>query len=60
MYDKFQQFLKDELAAIEEAGLYKNERVIASPQGQKLFLRMEQNCSTSVLTTIWVWLTVLS
>ncbi len=38
MYDKFQQFLKDELAAIEEAGLYKNERVIASPQGAEIVL----------------------
>lgn len=33
MYSKFQSFLKKELAQIKEAGLFKNERVITSPQG---------------------------
>jgi len=33
MYTKFQAFLKDELSQIKEAGLFKNERVITSPQG---------------------------
>ncbi|NQY08876.1 MAG: glycine C-acetyltransferase [Flavobacteriales bacterium] len=33
MYGKFQSFLKKELAAIEEAGLYKTERIITTPQG---------------------------
>ncbi len=32
MYGKFQEFLQGELAAIKEAGLYKSERVICSPQ----------------------------
>ena len=32
MYGKFQDYLKNELAAIEQAGLYKTERVICSPQ----------------------------
>ena len=32
MYGKFQKFLSDELASIEAAGLYKNERIITSPQ----------------------------
>ena len=32
MYANFQKFLQDELAAIKEAGLYKTERVICSPQ----------------------------
>ncbi len=32
MYGKMQQFLQQELAAIKEAGLYKTERVITSPQ----------------------------
>ena len=32
MYGNFQKFLQDELAAIKEAGLYKSERVICSPQ----------------------------
>jgi glycine C-acetyltransferase len=32
MYGKFQDFLKEEISAIREAGLYKTERVIESPQ----------------------------
>ena len=39
MYGKFQQHLKDELSAIQEAGLYKNERNIASPQGAEITLQ---------------------
>ncbi|MBR4740798.1 MAG: glycine C-acetyltransferase [Bacteroidales bacterium] len=39
MYGKFQQHLKDELNAIQEAGLYKNERNIASPQGAEITLQ---------------------
>jgi glycine C-acetyltransferase len=33
MYGSFQQHLKKELASIEEAGLFKRERIIASEQG---------------------------
>lgn len=33
MYGAFQDFLKNELAAIEDAGLFKRERVITTPQG---------------------------
>jgi glycine C-acetyltransferase len=33
MYGKYQQFLQEELQAIEQAGLYKRERVIITPQG---------------------------
>lgn len=33
MYQKFQSHLKSQLTEIEQAGLYKNERIIASPQG---------------------------
>ncbi len=32
MYTKMQQHLQSELKAIEEAGLYKNERIIVTPQ----------------------------
>lgn len=32
MYSNIQKYLKDELEAIEEAGLYKKERIITSPQ----------------------------
>lgn len=33
MYGKFQKQLQDELKAIDEAGLYKRERIIVNPQG---------------------------
>jgi glycine C-acetyltransferase len=33
MYGNFEQFLEDELAGIREAGFYKKERVITTPQG---------------------------
>jgi glycine C-acetyltransferase len=33
MYKKFQSVLQKELASIREAGLYKNERIITTPQG---------------------------
>lgn len=36
MYGKFQRHLDDELRAIAEAGLYKQERVITSPQRAKI------------------------
>ncbi|MBO7544758.1 MAG: glycine C-acetyltransferase [Bacteroidales bacterium] len=38
MYGKFQKHLSDELAAIKEAGLYKNERNIASAQSAEITL----------------------
>ena len=36
MYSKFQDHLTKELAGIKEAGLFKNERVIVSPQGAQI------------------------
>ena len=36
MYTKFQDFLKDELGQIKEAGLFKAERIITSPQGAEI------------------------
>ncbi len=39
MYGKFQQHLQDELTSIREAGLYKQERNIASPQGAQITLQ---------------------
>ena len=33
MYNEFQQHISDQLRDIEEAGLYKSERLITSPQG---------------------------
>ena len=39
MYQKFQAFLQNELKEIENAGLYKNERIIVSPQGGEITLK---------------------
>ncbi len=36
MYADFQQFLQKEISDIKEAGLYKSERVIVSPQGAEI------------------------
>ncbi|HNX43147.1 MAG TPA: glycine C-acetyltransferase [Bacteroidales bacterium] len=36
MYENFQSFLQKELTGIEEAGLFKNERIIVSPQGAEI------------------------
>jgi glycine C-acetyltransferase len=33
MYGEFQKFLQDELTAIDQAGLFKRERIIINPQG---------------------------
>ncbi len=38
MYNKFQSYLKNELSEIEKAGLYKNERIIVSPQSGEITL----------------------
>lgn len=39
MYTKFQEHLQKELTDIKEAGLYKNERIIASPQSGEITLQ---------------------
>lgn len=39
MYTKFQNYLKQELAQIEADGLYKNERIIESPQGAEILVK---------------------
>ena len=36
MYGKIQQYLKEELQAIEDNGLFKSERIITSPQGAEI------------------------
>jgi len=38
MYGKIKEHLQKELQEINEAGLYKNERIIASPQGAEIIL----------------------
>ncbi|MBR6092591.1 MAG: glycine C-acetyltransferase [Bacteroidales bacterium] len=39
MYTNFQEYLKKELAQIEADGLYKNERIIESPQGAEILVK---------------------
>ena len=39
MYNRFQEYLKQELAQIEADGLYKNERIIESPQGAEIIVK---------------------
>ncbi|AQA18385.1 glycine C-acetyltransferase [Halioglobus japonicus] len=39
MYDRFQEHLASELKGIEEAGLYKHERQITTPQGARVGVR---------------------
>ncbi|MFH1319691.1 MAG: glycine C-acetyltransferase [Bacteroidota bacterium] len=41
MYGKFQPFLQKELKSIEESGLFKNERIITSPQGAEIIVKGE-------------------
>ncbi|MCF8277402.1 MAG: glycine C-acetyltransferase, partial [Flavobacteriales bacterium] len=36
MYGEYQQFLAEELSSIQEAGLFKRERVITTPQGAEV------------------------
>ena len=43
MYGKFQKHLQDELSAIEQAGLYKHERNIVSPQSAEITLEDGSN-----------------
>lgn len=38
MYGKFKEYLQKELKSIDEAGLYKKERMICSPQGAEITL----------------------
>lgn len=42
MYGKFQHFLQEELQKIKDAGLYKNERILVSPQGAKIKINTGQ------------------
>ncbi|NLF43876.1 MAG: glycine C-acetyltransferase, partial [Bacteroidales bacterium] len=38
MYGKLQQHLRAQLDQIDQAGLYKKERIITSPQGAEITL----------------------
>ena len=43
MYGKMKEFLKTELNAIEEGGIYKRERIITSPQGANVTVSTGEN-----------------
>ncbi len=53
MYGKLEQYLKDELQSIQDAGLFKRERVITSPQGAVITIASGQEvinfCSNNYL-----------
>jgi len=53
MYGSFQQHLQSELKGIEDAGLYKRERIITSPQGAEIVTSDGRNvlnfCSNNYL-----------
>ena len=42
MYNNYQKYLQSTLSDIKEAGLYKNERIIVSPQGAEITLASGQ------------------
>jgi glycine C-acetyltransferase len=42
MYNQYQEYLNAQLQDIKEAGLYKNERIIVSPQGAEIILNTGQ------------------
>ena len=42
MYGKIQQYLKEEIQDIKDNGLYKEERIITSPQGAEITLNTGQ------------------
>jgi glycine C-acetyltransferase len=42
MYSNYQKYLNNQLTEIEEAGLYKSERIIISPQGAEIELNTGQ------------------
>jgi glycine C-acetyltransferase len=52
MYGKMQQHLQNELKAIEEAGLYKKERIIVSPQ--KAEIKVQSGQEVPVLSEVEV------
>ena len=43
MYGRYEQFVADELEAIREAGFYKSERVITTPQGSHVGVQTGQD-----------------
>ena len=57
MYGKFQKQLQEELQSIQEAGLFKKERIIINPQAADI--RKWRRCLNFVLIIIWGFLHTL-
>ncbi len=57
MYGKFQDFLKAEIQSIKDAGLYKTERLIATPQDAEIKLTTGETVIELLCEQlIWVFL----
>ena len=52
MYGKLKEFLTNELEGIKAAGLYKNERIITTPQRADIKVNAGSDVLTSAPTTI--------
>ena len=55
MYTDFQKHLQGILEDIKEAGLYKNERVIITPQSSAIQVAGGKDVITSARTITWAW-----
>ena len=58
MYKNFQSYLQNELKDIKDAGLYKNERIIVSPQGGEIKLQNGQTALNFCANNYLVWPTI--
>lgn len=58
MYGKIKEHLEHELAEIKAAGLYKNERIIESPQRAEITVGGRQVLNLSVRTTTSAFRTI--
>ena len=59
MYGKIKEHLQNELQSIREAGLYKNERLIVSPQDAVIRLSSGKEVLNFAQTIIWGFPTIL-
>ena len=55
MYGKIQKEIRDELSSIENAGLYKKERIITTAQGPKISVSTGEEVLNFCKMSIFVW-----
>ena len=53
MYGKLKDFLTQELANIKAAGLYKNERIITTPQKRRGIREADGGRNGTLRTALW-------